>query len=126
MRRTLIILAVVNAFVSLAFVFMLSMFQGGSWMWIVDHAARMEQADAVDYDRLGADMLGKGKRATRGDLEQAMGIGNTKYFGYAANGLVLLTVLQTGAVVFCALRIPSARPKSAAQAAPPPGDVRQG
>lgn len=109
MRKTLIIIAITNAFASLAIVFMLSMFQGGCWMWIVDHAARMEQANAVDYDRLGADMLGDGQRAVRGDLEQAMGIGNTRFFGYAANALLLLTVVQTGAIVFCALRIPGDR-----------------
>jgi hypothetical protein len=125
-RKTLIIIAVVNAFASLAIVFMLSMFQGGCWMWIVDHAARMEQANAIDYDRLGADMHADGRRAVRGDLEQAMGIGNTKFFGYAAKALLLLTVVQTGAMVTCALRMRGGRPPSPPQPTAPTGDIPNG
>jgi hypothetical protein len=123
MRKTLIVLAVLNVFASMAIIFGLSAAKGISWLWINDHAQRIEQGGAVDYDRLGPAVLGAEGPADRAVLEHAMGIDNLRYYGFAATALLLLTVVQTGAIVFCALRIPGDRAGSGPQPAALAGDV---
>lgn len=119
MRKALIIIAVLNVFAAFSIVFGLSMARGLSWMWITDHAQRMEQSGAVNYEALGPGVLGTKVPADRDGLEHVMGIDNLRYFSYASTALLMLTVVQTGAVVFCALRIRGDRPASPPQPASP-------
>lgn len=125
MRKALIVMAVINVFASLSLVFWLSMSGAFAQLIIMDRAHDMEVSGAIDYEKLGAG-IGKAGPANRDDLEESMGIRQVGAYRKVTTAMVLLTVLQTGALVFCALRIPGDRRPSPAQPAAPGGNVPQG
>ena len=125
MRKALIIIAVVNVFASLSLVFWLSMSGAFAQLIIMDRAHDMEVSGAIDYAKFGAG-IGKPGPADRDDLEESMGIRQVGVYHEVTVAMVLLTVLQTGALVFCALRLPGKSAVSPAKLTAPSGDVPNG
>ena len=118
MRKALIIVAVLNVFASMSLVFWLSMSGAFGQMIIMQRAHDMERTGALDYKMFGA-AIGKEGPADREDLEESMGIRQVAAYRSVTPAMVLLTVLQTGTLIFCALRLPRKAAQLPPQPAPP-------
>jgi hypothetical protein len=126
MRKALLVVAFFNMLAMVGLVFGLSLARGVSWLWITDHAQRLEMAGAVDYAKVGVALRGVPGKAGREELESTMGIDNTRYFGVAATAATVLMVAQTSTLVAIALFSGRRTSVSAPQPAAPAGDVPRG